>query len=127
MPLKAVMIVPDPMIPHDEEDYRRIGVEFICRPCETEDEIINATRDADFLITFKKPVTRKVIEKLNKCKIIFNVGTGYEAIDLAAATEQGICVTYPGGYCTEEVAEHAMALILACARKILPLDRAVRA
>jgi D-3-phosphoglycerate dehydrogenase len=59
--------------------------------------------------------------------MIFNVGTGYEAIDVAAATEHGVCVTYPGGYCTGEVAEHAMALILACARKILRLDRAVRA
>lgn len=126
MSFKVVMVVPDPFIPHNEEDYRQIGAEFVSRPCETEDEIIAAAHDADFVITFKKPFTRKVIEKLNQCKMIFNVGTGYEAIDLTAATEHGVCVTYPGGYCTEEVAEHAMALILACARKVLRLDRAVR-
>jgi D-3-phosphoglycerate dehydrogenase len=126
MSFKVVMVVPDPLIPHSEEDYRRIGAEFVSQPCETEDEIIAAAHDADFVITFRKPFTRKVIEKLDKCKMIFNVGTGYEAIDIAAATEHGICVTYPGGYCTDEVAEHAMALILACARKVTRLDRAVR-
>jgi len=126
MSFKVVMIVPDPLIPHSEEDYRRIGAEFVSQPCETEDEIIAAAQDADFVITFRKPLTRKVIEKLDRCKMIFNVGTGYEAIDVAAATEHGICVTYPGGYCTEEVAEHVMALILACVRKVTRLDRAVR-
>jgi D-3-phosphoglycerate dehydrogenase len=45
---------------------------------------------------------------------------------MAAATEHGICVSYPEAYCSEEVAEHAMALVLACARKPVRLDRAVR-
>lgn len=126
MSCKVVMLVANPMIPHDEADYRRIGVEFIPRPCQTEEEIIKAARDADFILTFKKPVTRKVIEQLERCRLIYNIGTGYETIDMAAATEHGICVSYPDAYCSEEVAEHAMALILACARKLVRLDRAVR-
>jgi len=126
MPFKVVMIVANRLIPHNEEDYRKIGVEFITLPCQTEDEIIAATQDADAVITMMKPFTRKVIEKLSKCKLIYNLGTGYEAIDIRAATEHGIYVSYPGDYCTEEVAEHTMALILACARKLLILDRAVR-
>lgn len=126
MSYKVVMLVANPMIPHDEADYRGIGVEFIPRPCQTEEEIIKAARDADFILTFKKPVTRKVIEQLERCRLIYNIGTGYETIDMAAATEHGICVSYPDAYCSEEVAEHAMALILACARKLVRLDRAVR-
>ena len=126
MACKAVMLVANPMLPHDEVDYREIGVEFIPRPCQTEEEIIKAARDADFILTFKKPVTRKVIEQLERCRLIYNIGTGYETIDMAAATEHGICVSYPDAYCSEEVAEHAMALILACARKLVRLDRAVR-
>ncbi len=126
MPFKAVMVVANPMIPHDEADYRKIGVEFITRPCQTEDEIIEATRDADFVLTFKKPFTREVIEQLERCRMIYNIGTGYETIDLEAASEHGICVSYPDAYCSEEVAEHAMALILACGRKLVRLDRAVR-
>ncbi len=127
MAYKAVMVVANPMIPHDEADYREIGVEFITNPCQTEEEVIGAARDADFVLTFKVPFTRKVIAQLERCRMIYNIGTGYETIDLEAATEHGICVSYPDAYCSEEVAEHAMALILACARKLLPLDRAVRA
>ncbi len=126
MAYKAVMVVANPMIPHDEADYHKIGVEFISRPCETEEEIVKATREADFIITFKVPFTRQVIERLEQCRMIYNIGTGYESIDLEAATEHGICVSYPDAYCSEEVAEHGMALVLACARKLLPLDRAVR-
>jgi len=127
MTFKTVMVVANPTIPHDEEDYRKLGVEFIARPCETEDEIIAAAGDADFVITFRIPFTRRVIENLKNCKMVYNIGTGYESIDLQAATERGICVTYPDGYCSEEVAEHAMAFILACDRKLFPLDGAVRA
>jgi D-3-phosphoglycerate dehydrogenase len=126
MAFKAVMVVANPMIPHDEADYRRIGVEFITSPCQTEEEIIEAARDADFVLTFKKPFTGKVMEQLIRCRMVYNIGTGYETIDLEAATEHGICVSYPDAYCSEEVAEHAMALILACARKLVRLDRAVR-
>ena len=126
MPFKVVMIVANRLIPHNEEDYRRIGVEFITLPCQTEDEIIAATQEADAVITMMRPFTRKVIERLSKCKLIYNLGTGYEAIDIRAATEHGIYVSYPGDYCTEEVAEHTMALILACARKLFLLDKAVR-
>ncbi|HEY82513.1 MAG TPA: C-terminal binding protein [Dehalococcoidia bacterium] len=126
MSYKVVMVVKHPLIPHDEEDYRRIGAEFLTRPCQTEDELIAAAHDADFVLTFRRPFTRKVIQKLERCRMIFNIGTGYESIDVAAATEYGICVSYPDGYCSEEVAEHAMAFILACARKLVRLDRAVR-
>ena len=126
MPFKAVMIVANSLIPHNEEDYRKIGAEFITLPCQTEDEIIAATQEADAVITMMRPFTRKVIKRLSKCKLIYNLGTGYEAIDIKAATEHGIYVSYAGEYCTEEVAEHTMALILACARKLFPLDKAVR-
>lgn len=126
MTVKVVMVVPHPLIPHDEADYRKIGAEFIKKPCQTKKDIVNAAREADFIITFDKPFTREVIGQLERCQLIYNIGTGYETIDLEAATEHGICVSYPDAYCSEEVAEHAMALILACARKLVRLDRAVR-
>jgi len=126
-PFRVVMTFAYPGMPHDEEAYRKIGAEFVTIPCQTEDEIISATQDANAVITILQPFTRKVIESLNKCKLIHNMGLGYEGIDIEAATECGICVSYPGGYCVEEVSDHTMALILACARKLLQVDRAVRA
>jgi D-3-phosphoglycerate dehydrogenase len=110
----------------DGEKYREIGGEFIMAPCQTEDEIIAATQDADVAQTYLQPFTRKVIKKLKKCKLIHNIGTGYEGIDIKAATDYGICVSYPGDYCKEEVAEHTIALIFACARKLVRLDKVVK-
>lgn len=104
-----------------------LGVDFQTIPCRSEDEIIAAAHDADAVISLMQPYTRRVIEKLSRCKLIFNAGTGFDTIDVQAATEHGICVANPGEYCTQEVAEHALALLLACARKITRLDRAVRA
>jgi len=95
---KVVMIVSNALVPHD-----------------------------NFVVTMMSPVRRKVIENMEECRMIYNLGTGYEAIDLDAATDCGVCVSSPGGYCSLEVAEHTIGLILACARKICRLDRAVRA
>lgn len=128
MKMKFKVVMTSRVLSHkDIEAYReKIGVEFFTIPCQTEDEIITAARDADAVITLLQPFSRRVIEKLENCKLIFNAGTGFETIDVPVATEHGICVAYPGEYCTEEVSEHAMALLFACARKITRLDRAVR-
>lgn len=112
----------------DIEAYQRdLGVDFLTVPCQTEDEIIAAAQDADVVITVMQPFSRRVIEGLGSCKMIFNAGIGLDTIDVAVATESGICVASPVHYCVEEVSDHAMALLLACARKITRLDRAVRA
>lgn len=103
-----------------------LGVDFQTIVCNTEDELIAATQYADAIITLMQPFSRRVIENLENCKLIFNAGAGFDTIDLKAATKFGICVAYPGHYCIEEVSEHAMALLLACARKITRLDRAAR-
>jgi len=119
-------ILPPQQIREIELYQKNMGVDFQTIPCNTEDEIIAAARYADAVITLMQPYSRRVIENLQNCKLIFNAGTGFNTIDLKAATEFGICVTYPGDYCTEEVSEHAMALLLAYARKIIRIDRAVK-
>lgn len=110
-----------------EKYEHELGVEFVTAPCQSEAEIISAARDADAIITLLQPFSARVIERLDKCKLIFNAGTGFDTIDVAAATARGIRVAYAGDYCMEEVSDHAVALMLACARKITRLDRAVRA
>jgi D-3-phosphoglycerate dehydrogenase len=64
--------------------------------------------------------------RMPKCKIIARYGIGVDTIDLDAATAAGIIVTNNPTYCIEEVAEHTMALLLACARKVAFYDRLVR-
>jgi len=103
------------------------GVVFVNNPANTEDEIISATADANAVVVGAEPYTRRVIDSLKSCRLISTPKMGYDNIDIAAATEAGICVSCVAAISSEEVSDHAMALILACARKIVRLDKAVRA
>ena len=67
------------------------------------------------------------LENLPRMKVISRYGVGLDNVDLDAATDHGIVVTHYPGYCTAEVADHALALILALNRRIVELDRALRA
>ena len=121
---KVVRTIPGTAL--DEKEFHKMGAEYFEIPAKTEDEIIAVARDADVVLTYYQPYTRRVISNLKKARLIHNTGTGYDGIDIKAATDCGIIVSFPGDYSKEEVAEHSVALILACARKILRLDKAVR-
>ena len=71
-------------------------------------------------------MTARVTEKLSRCKIIARYGIGVNNVDLIAATRSGILVTNVPDYCVDEVSDHALALMLALARQIVPADAAVR-
>jgi len=91
------------------------------------DEFLGQAADCDALLnTYAGPITGDVMAKMPKCKIIARYGIGVDTIDLDAATRAGIIVTNNPTYCIEEVAEHTMALLLACARKVAFYDRLVR-
>ena len=131
MALRKVVIITGARTLLSDEEWQKLGAEPTATLCRTEEEVIAAAYDADAIITHSIPVyipvTRKVIEKLEKCRLIHDTGTGYEGIDVQAATDCGICVSNIADYAAEEVAEHTMTLLLACGRKIARLDRAVRA
>ena len=111
----------------DKEGFRKLdGVEFFDRPSTTEEEIIEAAHDADAVVIVLDPYTRRVIDSLKSCRLITTAKTGYGNIDIAAATEAGICVSRVPAASAEEVSDHAMALLLACARRLFRLDKAVR-
>ncbi len=130
MGFKVVITTPVPMpgLPNkSEEEYRKLGATLVIKPCKTEDDLLSVATDADAVMAASVPYSKKVIEKLTKCRIISCLVMGYDGIDVNAATEAGIYVTNVPDYCLEEMAEHTLALIFACGRKIVRLDRAVRA
>jgi D-3-phosphoglycerate dehydrogenase / 2-oxoglutarate reductase len=91
------------------------------------DEVLPALADCDAMLnTYLAPINAEVMAKMPKCRIIARYGIGVDTIDLEAATQAGIIVTNNPTYCIEEVAEHTMALLLACARKVAFYDRLVR-
>lgn len=110
-----------------EEQLKSIDAELIRAPLLTEDEIIQCAHDADAVVVGAvEPYSRRVIEALEKCKVMSRVGIGYDNIDVAAATRCGIPVAYVPDASTGEVSSHAMALLLASSRKLIPIDRAVK-
>ena len=90
-------------------------------------DFLKEAADCDALLnTYAGPITAGDMKKMKNCKIIARYGIGVDTIDLEAATAAGIIVTNNPTYCIEEVAEHTMALLLACARKVVFYDRLVR-
>ncbi len=89
-------------------------------------DIAAAVRDADAVIVNLEPIPRSTIEGMRRCKIICRYGVGYDNVDIAAATECGIWVARVPDYGIEDVSDHALALFLACVRKIPYTDRGIR-
>lgn len=112
----------------NQDSFSVIEAQFVKEQCNSEEDIIALAYDADAVITISlyQKFTRKVIEQLHRCKIIANIGIGYEGIDVDAANDHCICVSNVADYCLDEVAEHTIALIMSCARRLFPLDRLVR-
>jgi phosphoglycerate dehydrogenase-like enzyme len=73
-----------------------------------------------------EPYTRSVFASVPELKAVFRWGTGSDAIDIAAATEAGVAVITTPGVNAEAVADMALALMLACIRRLPSLDDAVR-
>jgi len=91
------------------------------------EEFLPQAGDCDALLnTYAGPITAEAMARMPKCRIIARYGIGVDTIDLDAATRAGIIVTNNPTYCIDEVAEHTMALALACARKVAVYDRLIR-
>jgi D-3-phosphoglycerate dehydrogenase len=95
-------------------------------PPRTDDDLKRRTADADIIIVGWSILTEEVIESAKKLKMISIWATSCHYADSKAAKARGITVTHVPGYATEAVAEHAFALMLAGARKLLLADKHVR-
>ncbi len=126
MRFKVVRTTPLRNNPKEEEIFKQKGIDYFKKNCTTEEALIETLQDADAVISVFEPFTRKVIKTLGKMRVISQIGIGLDRVDLNAATEQGIIVTHEPDYCLEEVSDHAMALVLACGRKLLQVDAAVK-
>jgi D-3-phosphoglycerate dehydrogenase len=102
------------------------GGELRFASCHTEEDICEQCYDANALLLRQTPVGARVFRTLKNLKIISRYGSGYDNVDIKAATEAGVMVTIVPDYCTGEVADHTIALLFAAIRKIPQRDRLVR-
>lgn len=96
---------------------REASAELIVAEKTDAESLAQAAAECDAIMTNWVKVPAPVIAAAKKCKIISRLGIGLDNIDVKAATDRGIIVTNVPDYCTIEVAEHALALMLAMARK----------
>ena len=110
--------------PHVDATLRAAGHELTLLPDGiAEDALIEAIRDADLLLMCYTPVTARVIAAAGRLKGIVKYGVGIDAIDIPAARARGIAVVNIPEYAEETVAEGAFALMIALAKKLVPLQR----
>jgi len=116
------------------DDYRTeldvlapLGVERV-EPVGLDDPDRDARlAEADAVLVREAPLREEAIERMARCRAIVRYGVGLDNVALDAATRRGIYVANVPDYGTDEVAEHALALILAVVRRIAQRDRDIRA
>lgn len=111
----------------EEEVLAQAGITIQVAKTASEEELLQLAPAVDGILTCWKPVSGKVIGKAERCLSVGRFGIGLDNIDVAAATEAGMIVTNVPAYCIDEVSDHAMALLLACTRKVAFFDRNIKA
>ena len=123
-PLIAVTDSPFPSLDPAKAALARIDPELRVANSASAEDILAVGRDADAILVTYAKLPGDLLRQLRRCKAIGRFGLGVDNIDIPAAAELGITVTYVPDYCMQEVSDHAMALLLALARKV-PLSNAL--
>src|ERR1700704_3018554 len=116
--LIAVTDSPFPSLDPAKAALQRIDPELRMAKSPSADDILAVARDADAILVTYAKLPGELLRQLRSCKVIGRFGLGVDNIDIKTAAELGIVVTYVPDYCMHEVSDHAMALLLALARKI---------
>jgi D-3-phosphoglycerate dehydrogenase len=95
--------------------------------CQTQAEVADAISSADVVMNhLTVPVLAEALERTDRCRAVIACGTGHDHIDVDAAGARGIAVATIPGYCTDEVSDHALAVLLALSRKLFVMVEHVR-
>jgi D-3-phosphoglycerate dehydrogenase / 2-oxoglutarate reductase len=93
----------------------------------SESELVSLAPEADAILTNWARVPEAALEAAPRCCIVARYGVGVDNIPVERATELGILVANVPDFCLDEVSDHAIALLLACARRIVLFDRSTSA
>ncbi len=115
-----------PNLDAEERVLRPLGIRLEVLNGADRPTVRSALGRADAVINQFAPLDADLIATMPRCLVIVRYGVGYDTIDVAAATRAGICVANVPDYGTQEVALHAIALLLAVHRRLLSYDGALR-
>lgn len=103
-----------------------VGGELLVLPPNDEGEIIETLKDVDVAMAYGYRPTEQVFAAHGRCQGFVSFGHGYDGLDLDAATKNGVILANTASFGTEEVSNHAMMLLLVCARKFVRHDKLMR-
>ena len=103
------------------------GAELVVEESGDPSELVRLAADADAILTNWRKVSDEALDAATRCLVVARYGVGVDNIPVARATDLGILVANVPDFCLEEVSDHALALLLACARRIVTFARATRA
>src|SRR5262245_703582 len=104
------------------------GFELVAAQAKSEEDVIAVASDADAVLTQYAEIGKRAIDRFTRCKIIARYGIGVDIVDIDEATRRNIVVTnVQSDWCMNEVADHAVALLMALVRKLPQYQRATRA
>ncbi len=128
MPRTTIAITdsPFPSLDPAKKALARLDPEYRMATSPSAEDIVAVARDADAVLVTYARLPGQVLRELKNCKAIGRFGLGVDNIDLPAAKELGIAVNYVPDYCLREVSDHAMALLLALARKVTLANKLVQ-
>jgi D-3-phosphoglycerate dehydrogenase len=116
--LVAITDSPFPSLDPAKKVLAGLDPEYRMAASASADDILAVARDADAIFVTYAKLPGELLRQLKRCKVIGRFGLGVDNIDIKTTAELGIVVTYVPDYCLQEVSDHAMALILALARKV---------
>ena len=127
MTIIAVTDSPFPSLDPAMKALARVDPQMRMSKSTSADDILAVARDADAILVTYAKLPAELLGQLTRCKAIGRFGLGVDNIDVPAAAARGIVVTYVPDYCMQEVSDHAMALLLALARKVPFSNKLVQA
>jgi D-3-phosphoglycerate dehydrogenase / 2-oxoglutarate reductase len=116
--LIAITDSPFPSLDPAKKALAWLDPEYRMANSPSPEDILAVARDADAILVTYAKLPGELLQQLTRCKAIGRFGLGVDNIDLSAAKALGIAVNYVPDYCLREVSDHAMALLLALARKV---------
>lgn len=121
MPRVAITDYTFPDLALEEAILRPEGIEVVAlRERRPPAELAALVREADAVVVQFAAVNAEVVNAMSRAKVIVRYGIGFDNVDLAAARARGIPVCNVPDYCIDEVADHALAFILALTRQVVP-------
>ncbi len=128
----TVLITTDHLSPGDEVDVLLVEAGYVTRHrplrgVRTEDDLVAALDGAVGALVANEPLTAAVFTRAPELRAVVRTGVGYDSVDVDAATRAGVSVSNLPGINANAVAEYTLALLLASARRLVPVATGVAA